>query len=110
MFDRNDGRARAQGSLRVRGTASSFVRPGLRLGALLACGIVATGLAGCQRQQANANVARGDAAASPAPPGAPAASPSLLLAPEDLVTLRSSAFAVGPPITGSIQPERAADL
>lgn len=39
-----------------------------------------------------------------------AASPALLLAPEDLRTLSLSAHASGPVITGSIQPERRADL
>lgn len=106
MSDRNAGRARAQGSLLVRVTGSSSVRPGRRsvATAALACALLAAGLSGCQRQQANASTT--NRAATPAAP----ASPSLLLAPEDLVTLRSSAFAIGPPITGSIQPERAADL
>jgi RND family efflux transporter MFP subunit len=34
----------------------------------------------------------------------------LLIAPEDLVSVLNSAFAAGPSITGSIQPERQADL
>jgi membrane fusion protein, multidrug efflux system len=34
----------------------------------------------------------------------------LQIAPEDVVTLRTDAFASGPTITGSIQPERKADL
>ncbi|MCY7386772.1 MAG: efflux RND transporter periplasmic adaptor subunit [Burkholderiales bacterium] len=34
----------------------------------------------------------------------------LLLAPEDLVTIRSNSLASGPSITGSVQPERRADL
>jgi RND family efflux transporter MFP subunit len=104
MFDRNAGRARAQGSLGVRVTLSSFDHPGPGFAAIaLVCGLLAAGLSSCQRQQANAGAA--DRAAA-----RPAAAPSLLLAPEDLVTLHSSAFAAGPPITGSIQPERAADL
>ena len=40
---------------------------------------------------------------------APAASP-LLLASEDLHTVRNSSLASGPSITGSVQPERRADL
>ena len=40
---------------------------------------------------------------------APAAAP-LLVSPEDLHTVRSTALASGPSITGSIQPERRADL
>jgi len=93
MLDRIAGRAGAQGSLGMGVT---------RFGAL-ACALLVVGLSGCHRQQANAGT-NVRAAAAPAP------SPSLLLAPEDVVTLRSSAFAAGPPITGSIQPERAADL
>ncbi|MCM2326734.1 MAG: efflux RND transporter periplasmic adaptor subunit [Lysobacter sp.] len=40
----------------------------------------------------------------------PAAGRPLLLAAEDIVTIRSSALASGPVITGSVQPERRADL
>jgi RND family efflux transporter MFP subunit len=40
---------------------------------------------------------------------APAGQP-LLLSAEDIVTIRSSALASGPVITGSVQPERRADL
>jgi len=40
----------------------------------------------------------------------PAASAALLIAPEDLHVIHSSALASGPAITGSIQPERRADL
>ena len=39
-----------------------------------------------------------------------AASPPLLISPEDVHTIRNSALASGPAITGSIQPERRADL
>jgi membrane fusion protein (multidrug efflux system) len=43
---------------------------------------------------------------------APAAAPpiTLLISPEDLVTVRNSALTSGPAITGSIQPERRADM
>jgi RND family efflux transporter MFP subunit len=34
----------------------------------------------------------------------------LLISPEDLLTVRSNALALGPSITGSVQPERRADL
>jgi membrane fusion protein, multidrug efflux system len=46
------------------------------------------------------------------PPGATAAdaAPVLLLAPEDLVTVGASAANGGPVITGSVQPEKRADL
>lgn len=44
------------------------------------------------------------------PRAASAAAPALLLAAEDVVTLRSGPVATGPLITGSIQPDRRADL
>jgi membrane fusion protein (multidrug efflux system) len=44
------------------------------------------------------------------PEAAKAARPTLLLAPEDLRTLSLSPRAQGPVVTGSIQPERRADL
>lgn len=40
----------------------------------------------------------------------PAASESLLIAPEDLIVVRNNTLASGPSITGSVQPERRADL
>lgn len=40
----------------------------------------------------------------------PVAPGPLLLAPEDLMTLRNNALTSGPSITGSVQPERRADL
>ncbi len=95
MFDRKAGRAEAQGSLGERVTIPSFVRPGRRLALVLACGLLVAGLSGCQRQQANAGAAN-QASSTP-----PAALPSLLLAPEDLVTLRSSA---SPPARPSPAP------
>ncbi|HEX6017897.1 MAG TPA: efflux RND transporter periplasmic adaptor subunit [Burkholderiaceae bacterium] len=45
-----------------------------------------------------------------AAPGPDAASATLLLAPEDVRTLGTSARAEGPVVTGSVQPERRADL
>ena len=42
--------------------------------------------------------------------GTAAASTPLLISPEDVHTVRNSALASGPAITGSIQPERRADL
>jgi membrane fusion protein (multidrug efflux system) len=50
--------------------------------------------------------AAGPQAASPTPPS----TPPLLLATEDVHTVRNSALASGPAITGSVQPERRADL
>src|SRR6187402_3174802 len=45
-----------------------------------------------------------------APKGAAAPTAPLLISPEDLHTVRNSALTSGPSITGSIQPERRADL
>ncbi len=42
--------------------------------------------------------------------GASAAPVQLLVAPEDLLTVSSNALASGPVVTGSVQPERKADL
>jgi RND family efflux transporter MFP subunit len=39
-----------------------------------------------------------------------AAPPKLVIAPEDFITIKTSSLASGPVITGSIQPERKADL
>jgi len=38
------------------------------------------------------------------------AAPALLVAPEDVITLKPSAVAAGPLVTGTIQPDRRADL
>ncbi len=38
------------------------------------------------------------------------APPKLVIAPEDFITIKASALASGPVVTGSIQPERKADL
>ncbi len=43
-------------------------------------------------------------------PAAAVAEQALLIDPQDLVTLQGGSFAAGPPITGSIQPARRADL
>jgi len=42
--------------------------------------------------------------------GAKAAVPVLLVSAEDVLTVRSNALSLGPSITGSVQPERRADL
>jgi membrane fusion protein, multidrug efflux system len=51
-----------------------------------------------------------DKAAVAATPAAAASAAVLLLAPEDLNTLQPSRLASGPVVTGSLQPERRADL
>jgi RND family efflux transporter MFP subunit len=58
------------------------------------------GLSACQK---------GDAGSGSAATGKTAAA-ALLVSPEDLITLRNNALASGPAITGSVQPERRADL
>jgi len=62
--------------------------------ALLAASLL--GLSGCDKK----------AATDPAT----AKGPALLVSQEDLLTVRSNALASGPSITGSVQPERRADL
>ncbi len=70
-----------------------------RLALLLSAAFV---LAACSQGTQNP-----DAKAGKAPE---AASASLLISPEDLVTVRNSALTSGPSITGSVQPERRADV
>ncbi|HUQ29753.1 MAG TPA: efflux RND transporter periplasmic adaptor subunit [Usitatibacter sp.] len=53
------------------------------------------------------------AACKPAGPDASkaaASAPPLLISPEDLVTIQNNSLTSGPPITGTIQPERKADV
>ncbi|MBI3283527.1 MAG: efflux RND transporter periplasmic adaptor subunit [Burkholderiales bacterium] len=76
---------------------------------------VASALAGCSQghtettsASASASAAKdkagaGDKKAEPAPA-------KLVIAPEDILTVQSNALASGPVVTGSIQPERKADL
>jgi len=70
---------------------------------LLSAVLIACLLAGCGK------AAKDEAATAPVKSGA-AKAPSLLLSPEDLRTIGASGAAAGPVITGSIQPERRADL
>ncbi len=67
---------------------------------------VAAALAGCSKGH------RSGAVAANAVPGAAAASTQrpLLISPEDLLAVHSNMLASGPSITGSVQPERRADL
>lgn len=62
---------------------------------------IALAAAGCSRGGPNADAK----AAAPA-----AAAPALLVAPEDVVILKPSSVAAGPLVTGTIQPDRRADL
>jgi membrane fusion protein (multidrug efflux system) len=59
---------------------------------------------------ASALSACGKPAADPAKTDAAAKPVQLLVSPEDVTTVQSNSFASGPVITGSIQPERRADL
>jgi membrane fusion protein, multidrug efflux system len=61
--------------------------------------VLALALGGCARATGSAEKAAGAQAAAP-----------LLLSTEDVHTVRNSALATGPAITGSVQPERRADL
>ena len=63
--------------------------------------MTALALGGCNRGGPNADAR----AAAPA-----ATAPALLVAPEDVVILKPSPVAAGPLITGTIQPDRRADL
>ncbi len=67
--------------------------------------LLALSLAACNRGGPGAGP--GKAAAGAASAAAPAV---LLLAPEDLLTVKASQLSSGPVITGSVQPERKADL
>jgi len=69
------------------------------IAAVLALGLAGAMLAGCQKPGA---AAAADAASAP--------SATLLIAPEDVRTVGLQTYASGPVITGSVQPERRADL
>lgn len=75
--------------------ASPAALPRRLLAAGLVAAALASGLAGCQRQS--------EAKTAPV-------DPVLLIAPEDVRVVGLQAHASGPVITGSIQPERRADL
>jgi membrane fusion protein, multidrug efflux system len=75
--------------------------PAIRLAGFAAVVAVSFfGLSACQKVAGTGNAAPGKAAAAAA----------LLVSPEDLITLRNNALTSGPAITGSVQPERRADL
>jgi RND family efflux transporter MFP subunit len=61
--------------------------------------MVAAALVACSRSSEKSDKGAGTAGERP-----------LLISPEDLLTVRSNALASGPSITGSVQPERRADL
>ena len=80
---------------------ASWPAPRLMM-ATLSAAVLAAGLTACGRPANGAQAA--------AKPGAAASAPALLLAAEDIRTVSSGLHAVGPVVTGSIQPERRADL
>ena len=61
--------------------------------------MVAATLVACSKSSEKSDKGAGSASERP-----------LLISPEDLLTVRSNALASGPSITGSVQPERRADL
>lgn len=71
--------------------------------------LLAALLPACSPRGPGSDGAKGKAANAPAPMTA-ASAPLLLLAPEDLRTVGQSTQANGPVISGTIQPERRADL
>jgi membrane fusion protein (multidrug efflux system) len=66
---------------------------------MAAAAAVLLGLAACQKSGNGPDAPNGAAAQTP-----------LLISAEDLLTVRTNALAMGPSITGSVQPERRADL
>ncbi len=98
---------------------SSFPKPASRAvprSALAVAGLATLFLiAACGKGEAPAAGAAGTAASAPAATaakgqGAAKAPAVLLLAPEDVRTVESTLTATGPVISGSLQPERRADL
>jgi len=82
---------------------------------LFAALIAAGALTACGKSDKTAEKAdKSDKPATPAATGKPAAAAKpaavLLLAPEDLITVAPSTVASGPVVSGSLQPERKADL
>jgi len=77
--------------------------PVIRVAGLAAAvAVVFFGLSACQKVAGTGKATPDKAAAAPAT--------ALLVSSEDLITLRNNALASGPSITGSVQPERRADL
>src|SRR5471032_1492197 len=73
----------------------------------VASALVACGKSSKEPEKAGASAS---ATATAGKDGKSVAPVLLTLAPEDLLTVQSNALASGPVITGSIQPERKADL
>lgn len=71
---------------------------------------IASALAACGKEPAKGTDKATDKAASASAKADDKKAPALTVAPEDLVTVSSNTLASGPVVTGSIQPERKADL
>lgn len=67
---------------------------------LLIAAVLATSLSACDKSPGKGD-SKKEASAQPA---------KLVIAPEDFITVQANAMASGPVVTGSIQPERKADL
>jgi RND family efflux transporter MFP subunit len=77
---------------------------------LVLTGLIVISLAACHRSASVIASADQTASAHPGSVSAGASSSSLLIAPEDIVTIGADDAELGPAITGAIQPERRADL
>src|SRR4051812_28521123 len=72
---------------------------------------IASALAACSKDAKDpAKAGAGAVAAASGNAKADAKAVTLLIAPEDLLSVQSNALASGPVVTGSVQPERKADL
>lgn len=73
---------------------------------------IASALTACSNKEADKpkNAASASVSGSSADKKDTSALPKLIIAPEDMITVQSNALASGPVVTGSIQPERKADL
>ncbi|MCM0610811.1 MAG: efflux RND transporter periplasmic adaptor subunit [Ideonella sp. WA131b] len=78
--------------------------------ALAAALLLLLALSGCGKPEAPAAGAAAKPGSSAAKGAPPKATPVLLLAPEDVRTVDATLRATGPVISGSLQPERRADL
>lgn len=81
-----------------------------RLALTLAATAVALALAACQKGDPAATGTKSATSAAGPASGASAPAGPLLIAPEDLRTVGLQQHAAGPVITGSVEPERRADL
>lgn len=82
----------------------------IRASLVLAWACTALLLAACGKGAPGSNAAKAPAVVASAAAANAASAPVLLIAPEDLRTVRAGGPGNGPVITGSIQPEKRADL